>query len=121
MSYLRYNIIRYHVSLSSYITGTEVGDVKIVAAIECEGTDGNRCLVYFVDEGNTLPSKKYNESTKTFAMYRPQEHYPWFIDILRNEKPMYCRIFTDNLAASGIDSGFEPVGEEEGNNDQTII
>ena len=119
MSFLQYEINRYHVSFSSYVTGTEIGNVKMVAAIECEGTDGNRCLVYFVGEGEALPSNKYNESTKTFATYRPQEHYLWFIDLLRNEKPIYCRIYTDNLEASGIDSGFEPVGEEESSNTQT--
>jgi hypothetical protein len=66
-----------------------------------------------VKEGDSRPSKTFNAATKTFATYRPEKHYLWFIDLLRNEKPIYCRLYPDNLEASGIDSGFEAVGEEE--------
>ena len=114
MSFIQYEIKEYHVNLASYVTGTGVGNVKIVAAIECQAADGNRCLVYFHDErARRVPANAYTPSTKTFCTYKPGSQYPWFIDLLRNEKPVKCRIFPDYMESSGLDTGFEPVGEGE--------
>jgi deazaflavin-dependent oxidoreductase (nitroreductase family) len=113
MSFIQYEITQYSVSFNSYDTGTEIGNVRIVACIEGTDNTGNRCLVYFIGEGDPLPCNKYGESTKTFATYRPEQHYLWFIDLLRNEKPVYCRVYPDNLLVSGIHTGNEPAGEGE--------
>jgi hypothetical protein len=114
MSYIQYEIKEYHVNLSSFTTGTGVGNVRILATIECKAADGNRCLIWFYDERTRrVPVNSYNPDTITFGTYRPGSQYPWFIDILRNEKPVRCRIYPDNMDGSGIDTGFEPTGEGE--------
>lgn len=110
MTFIEFEIQEYHVNLRSQIIGN---DMRRVATIECAGTDDYRCLIYFLEEGESIPDINYNESTKSILFYRPERHYPWFIDILRNEKPVRCRIFPDQLDASGIRTGFEPVGEGE--------
>jgi len=60
---------------------------------------------------------KKNKSTKKgkkmlFEIYIKSEHYPNFIDILRNEKPLYF-FYDYNENLSYITTSDEPVGEGE--------
>jgi hypothetical protein len=42
----------------------------------------------------------------------PAEQYPWYIDLLRNEKPVWARVF-DEPALNALTTLTEPVGEGE--------
>ena len=113
MAFIQYEITEYRVVLTSYQTGSTIGTSTIVAAIECQEPNANRCLVYFIADDEPLPPNMYNAEEKAFACYHHGKRFPWFVDILRNEKPVKCRIFTDYLQSSGIECGFEPVGDGE--------
>ena len=61
-----------------------------------------------------MKKNKLNQAGKKslYEVYQPWESYPHFIDLLRNEKPLYFFFsFVDNSAY--ITTSDEPVGEGE--------
>lgn len=45
------------------------------------------------------------------TMWAPPESYPWVLDLLRNEKPVYVWLYESGRAL--LSTSVEPVGEEE--------
>jgi hypothetical protein len=45
------------------------------------------------------------------TMWAPPESYPWVLDLLRNEKPLYVWLYESGRAL--LSTSVEPVGEEE--------
>jgi hypothetical protein len=51
------------------------------------------------------------------TIYVGSERFPWFVDILRNEKPLYAVLYPPTHTAPPLmllQTGTEPVGEAEG-------
>ncbi len=68
--------------------------------------------IYFLREG--IVRKNHADwKTKRAVMALPSELYPWVVDLLRNEKPVYGWCEWANPDKMGIMSGEEPVGEGE--------
>ena len=82
--------------------------------IICESASPTRRLcIYFYHSGETIPDN-YCNSKQTFGeIYARSEEYSWYIDILRNEKPVYAYIDNVKPSLNQITTGPEPVGEEE--------
>ncbi len=111
-----YTIDSYSVSLGKlgYRTSDNVV-IDIGAGIRCRNktTKGAFLDIVFVPEGIPLPP---NESSNTYlfnTIYRPQLEYIYYLDILRNENPVFMDIDKDNPDRHKIHTGHEEVGDGE--------
>ncbi len=70
--------------------------------------------VIFVGPAESLPSNSYDAAAKTGTAYQPMNLYLTYIDLLRNEKPIYANFITETSPPSfEIYCQNEPTGEAE--------
>ncbi len=100
----------YSVRLSRQL---EVSGGKYYALIICTASDGHQYLVYFVRPDSITPANFYNPAAKRGGAFVPYDLYPWYIDLLRNEKPLSIYLNSDKPEWNELRSGDEPVGEGE--------
>jgi hypothetical protein len=70
-------------------------------------------LIYFYPPGRTAGSPGYDPHNKRGWMSVPIDEMPTFIDVLRNEKPIWAYVNSEKPNGNGFRTGVEPVGEEE--------
>ena len=95
---------------------TEEGSRRL-GFLRCESEAGHYLDVKFLAEGEILPPNTVSledGGTFTGVHFTHTNFYPWYVDLLRNEKPVYVVIRGDNPALHTIACGPEPTGEEEG-------
>jgi hypothetical protein len=68
--------------------------------------------IYFLREG-IIRKNHADWKKKRAVLVLPSDLYPWVIDLLRNEKPVYGWCEWANPERMGIMTGEEPVGEGE--------
>ncbi len=69
--------------------------------------------IYFLPGGAAIPDAMWNEDARVAVSFLPISDMAPFVDVLRNEKPIYGNIDTDAPGESYISTLHEPVGEEE--------
>ena len=107
-----YQVQSYSLKLSREMT-IGGGAVKFYAQAVCNGAGGERFVAFFLrDDSNPQPNI-YNPGAKWATVYLPAEQYPWYVDMLRNEKPVYAYMNSDRPSANRLYTGNEPVGEDE--------
>ena len=79
-----------------------------------------RCLgetqqldLYFVEEQDANPPPRYDAEKKQGRMVLPFRDFAIFLDLLRNEGPIYAHLRADKPEWSSITTSREPVGEGE--------
>jgi hypothetical protein len=72
-----------------------------------------RLVLYFTRPGDEPLPNATNIPKKWATSYLPAEEYPWYVDLLRNEKPVYATLNPDKPDWNRIHTGREPVGEAE--------
>ena len=114
MPTVTYAVLNYTISLHRPLAWNFGGQgVVNVASILCTGDSDHRLLVGFQPQGEAPGANYYNAGNKTAYLIRPQSEFQWYVDLLRNEKPIYAHINEDNPAFIFLNSGPEPVGEGE--------
>ena len=86
---------------------------EVIAGIRCyPEVSGSGVLdIGFVPDTDTLPN---NYSSGTYHIsFRFISEFPSYIDMLRNESPVWLYLDTDNPANHGIRTSKEPIGEGE--------
>lgn len=91
------------------IEGTQV---KMRGLVRCMG-DEYTLEVYFLASDSYYPTPSYKDSEKKGSMFLPMEDMSTFVDILRNEKPIYGHLRPDKPEWTSVTTGSEPVGEGE--------
>ena len=94
----RYSTFQYPSS------GTRQSRINIYAA------DGYRLYILFYAEGASLPANSY--SGKTGVAYENASRYSAYLDLLRNESPIWVT-FNEEAKSYVVYAASEPVGEEE--------
>ena len=89
------------------------GATKFYAQIVCRSAEGDRFVLFFLRPDGGDPPNSYLPAKKFATSYLPAEQFSWYLDILRNEKPVYAVLNSDNPITNGLSTGDEPVGEEE--------
>lgn len=74
---------------------------------------GYNMTLYFVDDINNAPDNYYYEPGKRGIVILPLEQYSWYVDMLRNESPVYAKIYTNAPNGISLYTGLEPIGEGE--------
>ena len=100
-------------STSMKIKG-QMTNVPYDASITCYGVGGYTLRIYFIPSEYNLPNNNTDLNAKIGWIFLPKEDYPLILDLLRNEKPIYGRIFDTIPLANRISTSAEVVGEEEG-------
>jgi hypothetical protein len=98
---------------------TEVRDfdgiqAKIRAIVRCSGTE-HKMDVFFLAEDSPFPQPTFRVEEKKGYMFMPVSDIYAFVDMLRNEKPIFGHLRGDRPEWTSITTSNEAVGEGEMN------
>lgn len=86
---------------------------RVRALVRCTG--GEYTLdVFFLAEDSPFPDPAFDSANKKGYMYLNISDIGPFVDMLRNEKPVYGHLRGDRPEWTSVTTGKEPVGEGEG-------
>jgi hypothetical protein len=105
--------------ISSYraIIGPELRDLerllglRLAAVIQCQGKD-HGLTVAAVHAGETVPGNLLGHANQA-VLFVAEAHYPWYLDLLRNEAPVSCTIDPADPETIMLRCDAETVGESE--------
>jgi hypothetical protein len=108
-----YRVKRYMVYLGKLKLVTQEEDdtiiVEVVGGIRCS-CSGKLLDIGFIPEGEPLPP---NTVSPLNTCFRPISEFSYYLDLLRNEKPIWIVIDEEVPHNHGIKTDFEGVGEGE--------
>lgn len=120
MSALQFRITEYSIHLGERSAATPAGrnePLTVTAVITCRGEGGEAIQVYFYRAvepcGAVLPATSEGEGGKPLGLiWEPEQTYPAFLDLIRNESPIWGYIDAKaKPAVVKIYTGqWEPVG-----------
>lgn len=91
--------------------GTEIMSQGFVVAF---GPGDQSLIVYGLHPSSPVPpAPVYNVPAKSGAIFVPFADLHTYVDILRNEKPVYARLDSDHPEWMCLSTSREPVGEGE--------
>ncbi len=107
----------YEVFLGRKLSST-IDDKKLdfYAYIVITGDDEHELTIKFLHPDSVIPNNSYDPVIKKAMLYIPHEQayqFSWYIDILRNEKPVYIYVSSTHPSSNSVYTGKEPVGEGE--------
>lgn len=113
MAVKRFVVHSYSVKLGDALTATWSGtQIKARGIVACRGRD-HRFIAYFLTEDSPVPNSVYVEANKVGAVFRPFEEMSAYVDLLRNEKPIYAYLNSSKPEWNNLSTSEEPIGEEE--------
>ena len=107
-----FQVKKYRVTLGDHVTTWGGTDVRARGVVACFG-DHLRLVFFFLPDAETSPKAVWSEDARMACSFLPFTALPAFVDLLRNEKPIYGNIDTDLPGDAFISTLHEPVGEEE--------
>ena len=103
----------YELALGHAMSATWSGTtIRARGYVACYGGD-HRFIAYFLTDDSPVPNPVYVVANKVGAIFLPFREMEPFVDLLRNEKPVYAYLNSDQPAWNSIRTTLEPVGEEE--------
>ena len=113
MAVASFEISTYDVRLARQLdTHVDGNLVRYHACITCRVTEYT-LLMYFLTNSSFVPNNSFYANQKRGSMYLCQDQFPWYVDLLRNERPIYCLLNSSYPNQNGIYTGTEPIGEAE--------
>ena len=109
---LNFEVVTYQVLLSRDVP-TGHPSTASSATIVCIGANSERHTIHFLPAGSDFPKNDYHPVSKHGHTYLPDSQFPWYLDILRNEKPVFSYLSFGYPQANRVYTGNEPVGEGE--------
>ena len=86
---------------------------NIRGKLECYGRHDDRCTIYFLTDYEAAPQPRYDEHEKHVQIFVSFREMPAYLDLVRNERPVYANFETDMGTSAYLSTRREPVGEEE--------
>ena len=84
------------------------------ALIGLRGERGWHAYLFFYPPGTELPDDSADEAEKEAHFFLPAEKLSWYIDLLRNEKPLAVEVYPGQEQRNVLATeGAEPIGEAE--------
>ena len=111
MALISFEVTHYTVDIAREMTLAIQGlHVKIRGSIFCVGPNGS-VSVNALDDTSPVPA---NETQGTSGyIFVPRWQFEWFLDLLRNEKPVFCVLDDSAPRQNRLSTSVEPVGEAE--------
>lgn len=114
MAIRRFKITSYSMKIGDKLSASFGGtNIEIRGVISCMGPDNQRIVAYFLTDNSQVPNPTTTIGGKWGPVFLPKELMGNWIDMLRNEKPIYGYINTDHPEWTNVSTSSEPVGEEE--------
>lgn len=109
-----FEIKSYQTALGDRMTGSANGQsINFRGYIICYGDDSFHLVLYFLNPNSPVPPPSYLEQFKRGVLYLPFEQMQNYVDLLRNEKPLYAYLNSNRPEWNNIKTTNEPIGEEE--------
>jgi hypothetical protein len=89
--------------------------LKVRSVIDCTG-EGHHVYVIALADDSPFPPNRFDPTTTSVWIFCRTEQFLWHIDLLRNEKPVFCYVNvrdSDNRGFCSLRTLNEPVGEGE--------
>lgn len=113
MTTVTFEVKTYEVKIARELNATADSlKLKFPAYILCRG-EGYHVVVYILDDMSPVPVNTFIPERKRGTIFVPRWQFEWFIDLVRNEKPVYCYLNSDAPNWNALYTGEEPVGEHE--------
>lgn len=95
--------------------GTESQTARFYAQIICTSEEAPHYYLnlYFLRPDSEKMDNYFYPDQRVGASFLPFEQYNWYLDILRNEEPVYGYLNSARPSGNGISTSQEPVGEGE--------
>jgi hypothetical protein len=88
--------------------------IQAQGILACYGEHPQRLIIYGLHPDSPVPpSAVCNWSVRLGAIFVPFADLSAYVDIVRNEEPVYARITSDDPNAMDLGTDMEPVGEGE--------
>ncbi len=115
MAITQFEVTSYIIYLGDKLSATFGGTtIKARGVISCIGSDNRRVVGYFLADDSPVPTPTTTIGGKWGPVFLPKELMSIWVDMLRNEKPIYGYINTDHPEWTQISTSAEPIGEQEG-------
>lgn len=105
-----FEVANYRIVMAQEM-GVDRGSASVYAYITCVGPTGERFTIYFLRPDSGRAGNVYNPEEKWASSFVPAEQFPWYLDVLRNEKPVFCLVDSQRPQWNRISTGPEPTGE----------
>jgi len=103
----------YKMTMGDSMTATWSGlEIKARGVLTCFG-DGHSIIMFFLTETSPKPAPVVLGENQRAAIFMPFRDMGTFVDMVRNEKPLWGYINSDKPGWTHISTTQEPVGEEE--------
>lgn len=114
MAIHRFQVKQYQIKLGARL-GAIFGStaIQIRGIVSCIGDNNKRIIGYFLLDNSPVPAPTTTINGNWGPVFLPKELMSDWVDLLRNEKPVYGYINTDHPEWTHISTSNEPVGEEE--------
>lgn len=114
MAIKSFKINYYRTSVGFKNSATWSGiNIQIQGYITCYGLDGYRFIMYFLHDDSQVPPPVFVTANKVGAIFLPFKDMPVYMDMIRNEKPIYAYLNSAKPQWNSMKTSSEPVGEEE--------
>ena len=108
-----FQVTTYKMALGHAMSATWSGKrIKARGYVTCYGGD-HRFIAYFLTDDSPVPDPVYVVANKVGAIFLPFKEMAPFVDLVRNEKPVYAYMNSDRPEWNSLKTSLEPVGEEE--------
>ena len=88
--------------------------IQIQGYVACYSARGDRLIVYGLHPSSVVPPAPVcNWAGNVGALFVPFREMQAYVDIVRNEKPVFARLDTDHPEWMGLTTANEPLGEGE--------
>jgi hypothetical protein len=109
----RFQIDNYQITLGPDLPSIVTNiDTKVTGIIGCYGKE-YQLMINLVEESGIIPRSNFDVSRKTGAIFLPDSQLNNYVDLLRNEKPVFAYCNDEKPEWSNISTSHEPVGENE--------
>lgn len=113
MATFTFQVNTYEIKIAREMNASAGGlSLKFPAYIVCRGAEYHT-VIYCLDDTSPVPANTFVPTFKRGTIFIPRWQFEWFVDLLRNEKPVYCYLNSDTPKWNSLYTGPEPVGEAE--------
>jgi len=110
---VNFEIKAYEVKIGREFSGSTGGMFWYSPAyIICRG-DEYHTMIFSLTDDTPVPENTFQPDSKRGTIFVPRWQFKWFLDLLRNEKPVYCFLNSTHPKWNSLYTGDEPVGEDE--------
>ena len=110
-----FKVTKYILKLGHKVKLTFDGTtIEAQGILSCYGEHPQQLIIYGLHPNSPVPpSAVCNWSVRLGSIFVPFEDLPAYVDLVRNEEPVYARISSDDPDSMVLGTDMEPTGEGE--------